>query len=71
MFPGTKMTFRSSTHIEKIRNSQSSQEHSAEIISLELIYNYAPTGVPLHLLQLKIGVPVMVIRNVLYLHLVN
>ena len=71
MFPGTELTFRSSTRIEKIRNSQSTQEHPAEIISPELTYNYAPTGVPPHLLKLKIGVPVMVIRNVLHPHLVN
>ena len=65
------MTFRSSTRMEKIRNYQLSDEHPAETISMQLTYNYAPTGVPLHLIKVKICVPVMVIRNVLHSHLVN
>ena len=42
-----------------------------EPINPELTYTYTPTGVPPHILELKIVVPVMVIRNVLYPHLVN
>ena len=42
-----------------------------EPINPELTYTYTPTGVPPHILELKIGVPVMVIRNVLHPHLVN
>ena len=37
-----------------------------QLISPEMTYNYAPTAVPPHILDLKVGVPVMVIRNVLH-----
>ena len=36
-----------------------------ELISSEITYNNAPIEVPLHILELKVGVPVMIIRNVL------
>ena len=42
-----------------------------EPINPELTYTYTPTEVPPHILELKIGLPVMVIRNVLDPHLVN
>ena len=41
------------------------------MMSPELTYNFPPTGVPPHNLILKIGIPVMVIRNVLHPHLCN
>lgn len=42
-----------------------------ETINRKLTYTYTPTGVSPHILQFKIGIPVMVIRNVLHKHLVN
>ena len=41
------------------------------VVLPEMTYNYCPTGVPKHLLQLKKVVPVMIIRDVLYPHLAN
>ena len=71
MFPGEKFISRSATRIEKVRHVSLDDEHPSEVIVPEMTYNYAPTGVPPHMLQLKIGVPVMVIRNVLHPYLVN
>ena len=85
MFPGRLLNFRSSTSIELVRpqpaqsqQANQQQQHLAvtssptiEPISPELTYTYTPTGVPPYILELKIGVPVMVIRNVLHPHLVN
>ncbi len=42
-----------------------------EAILPEMTHRFAPTGVAPHRLLLKIGVPVMIIRDVLFPHLVN
>ncbi len=36
-----------------------------------MTHRFAPTGVPPHRLPLKVGVIAMIIRNVLFLHLIN
>ena len=71
-FSGSERVFRSATKIESIRGDDADSEGGMqEMMSPELTYNFAPTGVPPHNLILKIGVPVMVIRNVLHPHLCN
>ena len=42
-----------------------------DLVSLEMTYNYVPTGEPSRILDLKVGVPVMIICNALPPHLVN
>ena len=85
MFPGRLLNFRSSTSIELVRPQppQAQQAHqqqqqlavtpspTIEPIDPELTYTYTPTGIPPPILELKIGVPVIVIQNVLHPHLVN
>ena len=46
-------------------------EAIAELISPEMTYIFAQPGVTRHILELKVPVPVMIIRNVLHPHLVN
>ena len=81
MFPERLLNFHSSTSIELVRpqppqaqKAAQKLRHSAvtyfpiiEPINPELTSTYTPTGVPPHILELKIGVPVMLIRNVLLL----
>jgi len=67
IFPGPLPILRSATRIDKARGSNT--EH--DIIQSEFTYKYAPTGIPSHELQLKKGVPILVIRNVLHPYLLN
>ena len=69
MFPGDVFTLTSATSVQRIRDRRNTA--SDGVVLPEMTYNYCPTGVPKHLLQLKKGVPVMIIRNVLHPHLVN
>ena len=85
MFPESLLSLCLSTSIELSRpqtpqaqQADQQQQHLAvtssptvEPINPELTYTYTPNGVPPHILELKIGVPVMVIRNVLHPYLVN
>ena len=69
-FPGQQFELLSATKVQPIRR-QGSSGRSAPIITPELTYSYAPTGVPPHKIQLKVGAPVMVIRNVRHPDLLN
>ena len=61
-FPNSQRVFRSATKIESKRGDDADSEGGMqEIMSPELTYNFATTGVPPHNLILKIGVPIMVI----------
>ncbi|KAI0560144.1 ATP-dependent DNA helicase RRM3 [Gracilaria domingensis] len=69
IFPGRKYHLPSATTMEPMRSPDGDRIQT--VLGPEVTYNYAPTGVPPHNLFLKVGVPVMVIRNVLHPHLVN
>ena len=69
-FPGPLFKLRSATRIELL-SSRNRSEVVPELTSKEMTYNYVPAGVPPHILELKVGIPVMMIRNVLHPHLVN
>lgn len=52
--------------IVPIRRQDGSCEQQNNLIGPVITYDYSPTGVPKHKLGHKIGVPVMVIRNLLH-----
>ncbi|KAI0558600.1 ATP-dependent DNA helicase RRM3 [Gracilaria domingensis] len=69
IFPRRKYHLPSATMVEPMRSPDGDRIQT--FLGPEVTYTYAPTGVPPHNLFLKVGVPVMFIRNVLHPHLVN
>jgi hypothetical protein len=72
-FPGTLIKTTGVTEVVKVRAQAvyCPNGQNAHAMLPELAQNVAPTEVPLHEFEFKIGAPVMIIRNVLYPHLVN
>jgi hypothetical protein len=72
LFPGQVITLAAITELDQVR-SNPTVDHGAnpEAVLPEMATHMAPTGVPLRKLRLKIGAPVMIIRNVCHPHLVN
>lgn len=71
LFPGRNHVMISGTTIVPIRRQNGSSEQHNNLIGPEMTYNYASTGVPKQKLKLRIGVPVMAIRNVVRPYLLN
>jgi hypothetical protein len=73
LFPGHVITLTAITELDQVRSNPAVKNHSAnpEAVLPEIATHMAPTGVPLHKLCLKIGAPVMIIRNVCHPHLLN
>lgn len=71
-FPGEKLNFYSATRVEHHASGSERQANPIrEYVLPEMTHNFCPTGVPAHKLVLKIGAPLMVIRNVVHPKIVN
>ena len=71
-FPGPRIILNGVTRVE--RSSHAGDEPGAlnpQAVLPEVAYGYAPTGLPRHKLEVKIGVPLMIIRTVMHPDLVN
>jgi PIF1-like helicase len=73
LFPGHLITLTAITELDQVRSNPAVDNNGAnpEAVLPEMAIHMAPTGVPLHKLRLKIGAPVMIIRNVCHPQLVN
>ncbi|KAI0559297.1 hypothetical protein FGB62_159g06 [Gracilaria domingensis] len=69
IFPGSKYHLPSATTVEPMRSPYGDRIQT--VLGPEVTYNYVTTGVHPHNLLLKVGVPDIVIGNVLHPHLVN
>lgn len=71
-FPGEEFTLFSYTSVDPHRSVEGREQNpESSYVVPEMTHRFCPTGVPPHHLKLKIGAPVMVIRNVLHPHIVN
>jgi hypothetical protein len=72
-FPGPMIRMTGITEVVLVRGQAVTGPNgqNAQAMLPEVANNVAPTGVPLHDLEFKIDVPVMIIGNVLHPHLVN
>jgi hypothetical protein len=72
-FPGQLITLTGITELDRVRAEPVVDHDGADLEAIlpEIAMHMAPTGVPLHKLRIKIGVPVMIIRNICHPHLVN
>jgi PIF1-like helicase/Helitron helicase-like domain at N-terminus len=73
LFPGQLIKMTGITEVIMVRGQSATGPNgqNAHAMLPEMANHVAPTGVPLHELEFKIGAPVMIIRNVLHPHLVN
>lgn len=70
-FPRKMFPLTSATKPVQNRGRDSKRIHKNSITGPELSYNHSPTVVPPHHWKLKFGVPVMIVRHIIHIHLLN